>query len=124
MNSSVRKVLKNDYILAARALGVKNGRIIFRHAIPNAIPPLITMAAKDVGALVVLQSALSYLGMGKGSPWATLLLNGRDFMFAPKGVFTYWWIFVPVGLAIILFSMAWGLLGDGLNKTLDPKENA
>lgn len=124
MNSSVRKVLKNEYILAAKASGVKSGRIMFRYIIPNAIQPLITMAAKDVGALVVLQSALSYLGMGKGSPWATLLLNGRDFMFAPRGVFTYWWIFVPVGMAIIMFSMAWGLLGDGLNKTLDPKENA
>ena len=124
MNSSVRKVMKNEYILAARASGVKNGRIMFRYVIPNAIQPLITVAAKDVGALVVLQSALSYLGMGNGSPWATLLLMGRNFMFAPKGVFTYWWIFVPVGLAIILFSMAWGLLGDGLNKTLDPEEKA
>ena len=124
MNSSVRKVLKNEYILSAKASGVKNGRIMFRYVIPNAIQPLITVAAKDVGALVVLQSALSYLGMGKGSPWATLLMMGRDFMFSPKGVFTYWWIFVPVGLAILLFSMAWGLLGDGLNKALDPEENA
>lgn len=124
MNSSVRNVLKNEYILAARASGVKNGRIMFKYVIPNAISPLITLAAKDVGALVVLQSALSYLGMGKGSPWASLLQMGRNFMFAPKGVFTYWWIFVPIGLAIILFSMAWGLLGDELNQAMDPKEIA
>ncbi len=124
MNSSVRKVMQNEYILAAKASGVKNWRIIYMHIIPNAIHPLISMAAKDIGALAVLQSALTYLGVGKGSPWAALLLMGRNYMFANKGVFTFWWIFVPTSLAIVLFGLAWSFLGDGLNAALDPKDNA
>jgi len=124
MNSSVRKVMQNEYILAARSSGVKNWRIINRHIIPNAIQPLISMAAKDVGSLAVLQSALTYLGIGKGSPWATMLLMGRNYLFAYKGVFTFWWIFVPISLAIVLFGMAWAFLGDGLNAALDPKDSA
>lgn len=124
MNSSVRKVLQNEYILAAKSSGAKNWRIIFRHIIPNALHPLISMAAKDIGALAVLQSALTYLGVGKGSPWAAMLLLGRDYLFAYKGIFTYWWIFVPISLAILLFGLAWSFLGDGLNAALDPKDNA
>lgn len=121
MNTVVLRLKKADFIFAARAVGVRNRRIIFKHLLPNAIAPAIVLAARDIGAVVVLQATFGFIGFGKGSPWSFLLVNGRDWIYSKGGIFSYWWVFLPATLAIILFGLAWNMLGDGLNDALNPR---
>lgn len=124
MNASMRRVKQMDYVLAARASGVPARRIIFRYMLPNAITPVIVLASRDIGAIVVLQTTFSFIGIGKTSPWSMVLTLGKDWMFAPKGLTTYWWVFFPVTLALVLFGIAWNLVGDSLNEALNPRSPA
>lgn len=121
MNTTVLRLKNTEYIEAANSLGAKPSRVIFRHLLPNALSPAIVMAAKDVGGMVLLQATFTFIGMGSSSPWGMLLVNGRDWILSPGGIFTYWWVFVPPTIALILFGIAWNLLGDGLNDALNPR---
>ncbi len=121
MNASVMRLKNVEYVLAAKVSGVKNIRVIFRYLIPNAIAPVLVMAAKDVGALVVMQTTFAFIGLGASTPWASALLSGRDWIFSPKGIVTYWWVFLPVTVALILFGVGWNLLGDGLIEAMNPR---
>ena len=113
---------QTEYILAARALGMRSTRIIRRHLLPNALSPVLVLAARDVGAMVVLAAALNFVGLSGGSEWGQLLVVGRDYAIGSGGnPFTYWWVFVPATLTLILFGIGWNLLGDGLNTVLDPR---
>lgn len=121
MNASVMRMNQMEFVLAAKVSGAKKIRVILRHLIPNAIAPVLVLAAKDVGALVVLQTTFSFIGLGHSTPWASALLSGRDWIFSPKGIVTYWWVFLPITLALILFGVGWNLLGDGLIEALNPR---
>jgi peptide/nickel transport system permease protein len=121
MNSVVRRVRNMDYIEASRALGAGHARLIFRHLIPNSITPIIVMAAKDVGGMVLLQATFTFIGLGGNSPWGLMLVRGRDWIISPGGILTFWWVFLPATLALILFGIGWNLLGDGLNDALNPR---
>jgi peptide/nickel transport system permease protein len=121
MNTVVLRIKQSDFVMAARASGAKNGRIIFRHIIPNAIAPVIVLAAKDIGGFVVLQSTFAFIGFGKGSPWADVLVIGRDWIYSPQGMLTYWWVFLPATITLILFGIGFNLLGDGFNDALNPR---
>ena len=121
MNASVMRLKRVEYVLAAKVSGVKNFRVMLRHLIPNAIAPVLVMAAMDVGALVVLQTTFSYIGLGNSTPWAMALLMGRDWIFSPKGIIEYWWVFLPITVALILFGIGWNLLGDGLIEAMNPR---
>ncbi len=121
MNTVVRRVRNTDYIEASRALGAGHSRLIFRHLIPNSITPIIVMAAKDVGGMVLLQATFTFIGLGGNSPWGLMLVRGRDWIISPGGILTYWWVFLPATLALILFGIGWNLLGDGLNDALNPR---
>jgi peptide/nickel transport system permease protein len=121
MNTTILRLKNTEYIEAAHSLGARPSRVIFRHLLPNALSPAIVMAAKDVGGMVLLQATFTFIGMGSSSPWGMLLVNGRDWILSPGGIFTYWWVFVPPTIALILFGIAWNLLGDGLNDALNPR---
>ncbi|MEL7625467.1 MAG: ABC transporter permease [Anaerolineaceae bacterium] len=121
MNASVLRIKQMEFVSAAKVSGAKKSRVIFRHLIPNAIAPVLVLAAKDVGALVVLQTTFSFIGLGHPTPWASTLLLGKDWIFSPKGIVTYWWVFLPVTLALILFGVGWNLLGDGLINAMNPR---
>lgn len=123
MNTSVTQIKNTEYIVAAKSIGARPLRIIFKHLLPNAITPVIVMAAKDVGGVVLLQATFTFIGLGGDSPWGALLASGRDWIINPGGILTYWWAFLPATLALILFGMGWNLLGDGLNDALNPREN-
>lgn len=111
-----------EYGMAARTVGVGPLRIIFRHLLPNAIAPAIVLVARDIGGMVILEAAFTFIGIGAGLPWGTVAVAGRDWVIGPGGnPLTYWWVFVPVTLVLILFSVAWNLLGDGLNTVLNPR---
>lgn len=121
MNASVMSMKQMEFVLAAKVSGAKKFRVIFRHLIPNAIAPALVLAAKDVGALVVLQTTFSFIGLGHPTPWSSALLSGKDWIFSPKGIVMYWWVFVPITVALILFGVGWNLLGDGLIDAMNPR---
>jgi peptide/nickel transport system permease protein len=122
INASVARLREVDYVLAARSLGVRAPRVVFRHLLPNAIAPAIVLVARDIGAMVLLGAALAFMGIGSDSPWGQLAAVGRDYVIGAYGnLLGTWWAFVPVTLVLILFGVGWNLLGDGLNDLLDPR---
>ena len=121
MNSEVLRVRQEEYIQAARSLGAGHLRLIFRHLIPNSISSVIVLAARDVGFLVLLQAGFTFIRLSHSSEWGVLLSLGRNYVIGPGGnPFTWWWVFFPPTLAIVLFGVGWNLLGDGLNNWLNP----
>ena len=122
VNTTVISIKNMDFIQASRALGANSTRIVFRHLIPNSIAPSIVLMARDVGSVVILQATLTFIGLGGNSPWGEMLSIGRNWIISPGGgMFAYWWVFVPATLAIMLFGIAWNLIGDGLVDLLDPR---
>lgn len=121
LETSISQLKHSGYVAAARSLGATDSRILFRHILPNAIAPVIVLTARDIGSVVILESAFTFAGFAGGSAWGTILSQGRDYIIGVNGnPFAFWWVFVPITLAIILFGMGWNLLGDGLNIVLDP----
>lgn len=124
INALVVQLKSREYVLAARATGATGTRIVFRHLLPNAISPAIVLAARDVGGLVILETAFTFVGLGGNSAWGVLLVAGRNFVIGLGGnPLTFWWTFLPISLALVLFGLAWNLLGDGLNTALNPRES-
>jgi peptide/nickel transport system permease protein len=122
INTMVLQLKQTEYIEAAHAMGAGGWRIIRRHLLPNAIAPAVVLAARDIGGMVILESAFTFVGLTGSVAWGVLLVGGRDYIIGIGGnPFTYWWTFVPVAVALILFSMGWNLLGDGLNDVLNPR---
>jgi peptide/nickel transport system permease protein len=105
---------------------MRPARIALRHLLPNATEGLFVMAASDVGAVVVLLATFAFLGLFSSpfgfmeADWGQMLSVARNWIINPGGALTYWYTFLPVSLAIILFSLGWNLIGDGLRDTLDP----
>jgi peptide/nickel transport system permease protein len=111
-----------EYVQAAVSLGLRNGRIIRRHLLPNALPPVLVLLARDVGAMVIVATAFTYIGLGSSTEWGISLVAGRDYVIgAPGNPLAFWWVWLPVTLALVLFGIGWNLIGDGLNTVLDPR---
>ncbi len=121
INARVNQLRGAEFVQAAESLGASRWRILFYHLLPNSISPAIVLAARDVGAMVILASAFIFIGFGGNVAWGILLVSSRDYVIGISGnPLAYWWTFVPVSLALILFSVGWNLLGDGLNTVLNP----
>lgn len=119
VRAEVLSLRETDYVLAARAVGATNRSIIARHIVPNAIGPVIIIASLSVGGIIILESALSFLGLGIQRPtasWGTMLSDGREF------IRNYPHIAIAPGLAIAFTVLAFNLVGDGLRDALDPRE--
>jgi peptide/nickel transport system permease protein len=123
INTNVQRIKQQGFVEAARALGVSHTRIVLRHLVPNAMGPAVVLAARDVGGMVVLAVAFTFIGLGfGGTQWGALLVASRSFIVGLGGnPLRYWWTFVPVTLALTIFGLGWNLLGDGLNRLLDPR---
>jgi peptide/nickel transport system permease protein len=107
-----------DFSEAARALGMSDGRIIVRHMIPNAMAPIIVSATLSLGGVIVLESALSFLGFGIQPPvptWGNMLQAAQAGLLGQPAK-----VFYP-GMAIFLTSLAFNYVGDGLRDALDPR---
>ncbi|GAB4514947.1 MAG: ABC transporter permease [Anaerolineae bacterium] len=117
IRGEVLSVKQRDYVLAARAIGATNRRIMARHILPNAIPIIIILMAIDVGTLILVESALSFLGLGVQPPtatWGNMLTKAQSyFALGP-------WLVVFPGLFITLTVLSLYLIGDGLRDALDP----
>jgi len=109
---------QRDYILAARAIGARDGRIIFRHILPNALAPVFVSATFGVAGAILLESGLSFIGLGVQPPaasWGNILTSGKDYITQA------WWLTLAPGAAIFLTVLGYNLLGDGLRDLLDPR---
>jgi len=109
---------EQDFVTAAKALGVKDWRIIFRHMIPNAMAPVLVSATIGIASAILIEAGLSFLGFGVPPPhatWGNILSDGKRFIFdAP------WLTFIP-GFAILIVVLAFNLFGEGLRDILNPK---
>ncbi len=121
IRGDILAVKERDYVQAARAAGAGHLRIIFRHILPNAIYPTMVMASMDIGSYVISFAALSFLGLGAEvgyADWGQVLAFARNWI--PR-LHEYWWIIVYPGTTLILFVLAWNLVGDALRDILDPR---
>lgn len=110
-----------EYVQAARAIGSSNFRIMTRHLLPNAIFPVLVIASMNIGAYVLIFAALSFLGLGaqRGyADWGQMINFARNWI---PSLSTHWYIVVFPGAAIVLFVLAWNLVGDALRDILDPR---
>lgn len=122
LNANIMLLKNSEYSLAAKAIGVGHTRIILRHLIPNCISPIVVMVARDVGAMVILETAFTFIGVSGYLPWGVLLVAGREWIIGPGGnPLAYWWVFLPATVLLVLFGLGWNLLGDGLNDALNPR---
>ncbi|HXH23101.1 MAG TPA: ABC transporter permease [Dehalococcoidia bacterium] len=109
---------ERDFVLAARTLGAKDSRILARHILPNAIQPIIVQGSLAVGAAVLAEAGLSFLGIGVKPPtatWGVIINDGFSVIRSNP------WISVTPGIAIVLFVLGVNLLGDRLRDVLDPR---
>jgi peptide/nickel transport system permease protein len=109
---------EREFVQAARALGAKDGRIIFRHLLPNALAPVMVSATLGVAGAILTESALSFLGLGVQPPtpsWGNILTAGKD------NIEIAWWLSVFPGLAILFTVMGYNLLGEGIREAIDPR---
>jgi len=106
-----------DYVQAARVIGASHPAIIYRHILPNIVSPIIIQASAALSAAILIEAALSYVGLGTQPPtpsWGTMLSEGRTFLETAP------WMSIFPGLAIALTVLAFNLLGDGLRDAFDP----
>jgi peptide/nickel transport system permease protein len=118
VRGEVLSLREREFVQAARAVGSPPARIILRHLVPNAFTPWLVIATLDMARVIIVESALSFLGLGIPPPtptWGALLADGRVYMS------TAWWLATFPGLAILVTVLGINLLGDGLRDTLDPR---
>lgn len=109
---------ERDFVQAARALGASDGRLIFRHILPNALSPVLVSATLGVAGAILTESALSFLGIGVQPPtpsWGNMLISGKQTLG------TAWWLSAFPGLAILITVLGYNLLGEGIRDALDPR---
>ena len=109
---------EREFVQAAQALGAGDGRILVRHVLPNVFTPWLVVATLDMARVIVIESALSFLGLGVQPPtptWGGMLADGRVY------ISTAWWLATFPGLAILVTVLGINLFGDGLRDTLDPR---
>ncbi len=116
--SSILTIKNKEYIEAAKALGASNYRIITKHILPNAFTPIIVYATMNIGTAIIIEAALSFLGLGVQPPtaaWGRMLAESLDYIDTAP------WMMVFPGLAIVITVFGFVLLGDGLRDAFDPK---
>ena len=125
MRASIMVLRDLDFVQAAKAMGVSDIKIIFRHLIPNGIYPALVLASMDIGSIVITASFMSFLGLGapKGyADWGQMVALARNYIVGPPDdPLKYWYTIVIPGTCIVLFVLAWNLIGDALRDAFDPK---
>ena len=109
---------EREFVEAAKAAGLSDAQIVFRHVFPNTMVPIIIQATMDLGTAILVAAGLSFLGLGAQPPtpeWGLMINEGRSVIFSA------WWCALFPGIFIFITAMAFNLLGDGLREALDPK---
>jgi peptide/nickel transport system permease protein len=121
IRGNILAVKEFEYAMAARTIGAGDMRILFRHLLPNAVFPVMVIASMDIGSYVLTFAALSFLGLGaqRGyADWGQMISFARNWV---PSLAEHWYIVLFPGLAIVLFVLAWNLVGDALRDILDPR---
>jgi peptide/nickel transport system permease protein len=118
MRGRVLEIKAREFVLSARATGLGRARILFRHVAPNGLAPMTVKASIDMGLVVIMLSALSFMGLGAKPPipeWGAMITTGRKYLL------DYWWVPTFPGFAIFVSVLAFNLLGDWLRDVMDPR---
>jgi peptide/nickel transport system permease protein len=118
VRAEVLSIRERDYVLAARAMGASDRRIILRHVLPNVLAPILVISTLQMGVVIISEASLNFLGVGVQSSvptWGGMLSDGREFMRDA------WWLATFPGIAISTVVLGVNLLGDGLRDALDPR---
>lgn len=118
VRSEVLSLRTRDYVDSARALGASSGRVMLRHVFPNTINNLVVIATLEIGHMILIEAALSFIGLGVQPPAPSLgsmVARGQNY------VFNAWWISTIPGVAILLVTLVFVLFGDALRDKLDPR---
>ena len=122
LRGSVLAQRENDFVLAARAVGVPRRRILFSHILPNAISPVIVQGTLAMATAIIDVAGLGFLGLGPQDPatpeWGTMLTDVNDYLASAP------WLAIIPGIAIVVSVLGFNLVGDGLREALDPKLRA
>jgi peptide/nickel transport system permease protein len=118
MRGMALSLSKQDFVEALRAQGANDARIIFRHIIPNGLAPILVNASLSLGGVIILEAALSFLGLGIQDPtptWGNMLAQSQNYMFQHP------WLPLVPGIPLVLVSLGFNFIGDGLRDALDPR---
>ena len=125
IRGSILSAKEETYVMAAKALGVKDGKVIWKHLLPNTIFPVLVQASMNIGSMVITAAALSFLGVGAPvgyADWGQMVSFARNWIIgAPGHAGQYWYTVFYPGIFIVLFVLAWNLVGDTLRDILDPR---
>lgn len=125
IRSEILTLRDQDFVEAAKIMGVPDRKIILRHILPNAIYSVLIMASMDMGSMVITASFMSFVGLGapRGySDWGQMVALARNYIVGPPDdPFRFWYTIVIPGCCIVLFVLAWNLIGDALRDAFDPK---
>ncbi len=119
VRAEVLSLKEREFVLSAKSVGCSHFRIMFRHILPNALSPVWVAATLGVAGAILLESSLSFLGLGVQPPtpsWGSIITEGKD------NLEVAWWITLFPGLAILLAVLGFNLLGEGLRDALDPRQ--
>lgn len=118
IRAEILSLKERDYVVAARSLGARHTRIIWRHIIPNAMAPVLVAATLGVAGAILTESALSFLGIGVQPPtasWGNILTAGKE------SIEVAWWLSFYPGIAILVTVLGYNLLGEGIRDAIDPR---
>lgn len=118
MCGQVLSARENDYVLAGRAMGADNLRIMLRHLLPNCFPPILVLITIQMGMMILAEAGLSFLGIGVAPPtatWGAMITDGYGYLFTNPLL-----SFAP-GLAVMVVVFAYNMVGDGLRDAIDPR---
>ena len=121
LRGDILSTKEREYVQAARASGAKDGYIVIKHVLPNAIFPTLVVLSLDMGAIVLSFAALSFLGIGVQvgyADWGQVVSHARDWILTLD---THWYIILFPGMALLLYGLGWNLVGDAMRDILDPK---
>ena len=119
VRAEILTLKERDFVAAARAGGAGDFRIIFRHILPNALSPVFVSATLGIAGAILLESGLSFLGLGVQPPdasWGNILTSGKDYITIGA-----WWLSLFPGFAILITVLSYNLVGEGLRDALDPR---
>lgn len=125
IRSAILSVREQDFVQAAKTMGVSDFRIMVRHIVPNSIYPVMVIAFMEAGSVVLTAAFMSFLGLGapKGyADWGQMVSLARNYIVGPANdPLKFWYTIIIPGGAIVLFVLAWALIGDALRDAFDPK---
>ncbi len=121
IRGDILSIREREYVLAVKAMGARDLRILLKHILPNAIYPTLVVASLDVGTYVLSFAALSFLGLGAEvgfADWGQMISFARNWI---PNLYEFWYIVFYPGMAILLFVLGWNLIGDAFRDILDPR---